>query len=268
MDEADDAPVSDPSAASQEPAADAVDPRVIPPIDRAEMRVLARTEYRRLIHLLDDLDDAEWELPTDCDDWTVHDIVAHLLGTAEANASVRENRRQIVSGQRLARRHGLDDIDGINRLQVEGRRHLAPAELRTALSRAAPRAVRGRYRTPRPLRRFRVPSPTGGSLSFGSLVDIVYTRDQWMHRIDVARATGRALELTAEHDGRIVADVVRQWAVGHDQPFDLELTGPAGGSFRRGGVAPRFELDAVEFCRGLSGRATLPADLPAAPVAF
>lgn len=244
-----------------------VDPRDISPIDRAEMLQLARTEYRRLLTLLDDLDEDEWSLPTDCEGWTVHDVVAHLLGTAEANASLRENRRQIVSGRRLARRHGLRDIDGINRLQVDGRRHLSPAELRNSLVRIAPNAVRGRYRTPRVLRRQRAADPIGGTMTLGFLVDIVYTRDQWMHRIDLSRATERSPELTADHDGRIVADIVRQWTGEHGEPIDLHLTGPAGGRFCRG-EAEAVEVDAVEFCRGLSGRTSLPEGLPDNPVPF
>ncbi|MDX1382582.1 MAG: hypothetical protein R3190_03005, partial [Thermoanaerobaculia bacterium] len=44
------------------------------------------------------------------------------------------------------------------------------------------------------------------------LFDTILTRDTWMHRTDLAEATGRPLELTADHDGRIVADVVAEWA--------------------------------------------------------
>lgn len=247
---------------------DEIDPQDLRPIDRTEMLVLARTEYRRVLELLDDLDDDEWSAPTDCEEWEVRDIVAHLIGNAVANASLRENRRQIVSGRRLARRHDLDDIDGINRLQVDGRRHLSPTELRHTLARAAPNAVRGRYRTPRVLRRLRAANPTGGTMTLGFLVDIVYTRDQWMHRIDIARATDRPIEVSADHDGRIVADVVRQWAQEHNEPIDLRLTGPAGHRFRRGQASESFELDAVEFCRALSGRASLPKGLPDNEVPF
>ena len=51
------------------------------------------------------------------------------------------------------------------------------------------------------------------------LFDIGCTRDVWMHRIDIARAVGRPLDLTVEHDGRIVADIVAEWARLHDDPF-------------------------------------------------
>jgi hypothetical protein len=89
----------------------------------------------------------------------------------------------------------------------------------------------------------------------GYLLDVVLTRDPWMHRVDVARATGRDLDLTAEHDGRLVADVVAEWARRHGQPFTLTLTGTAGGTYVAGHAGEDITIDAVEFCRVLSGRA-------------
>ena len=79
-----------------------------------------------------------------------------------------------------------------------------------------------------------------------------------MHRVDLAQATGEPLELTPNHDGRLVADVVRDWADRHGRPFRLELDGPAGGSFAVGVGGEEHSLDAVEFCRILSGRGTGP----------
>jgi hypothetical protein len=61
--------------------------------------------------------------------------------------------------------------------------------------------------------------------------------------------------LTAEHDGRLVTDVVSEWARRHGQPFTLTLTGDAGGVYVAGAGGEHIELDAVEFCRILSGRA-------------
>jgi len=77
-----------------------------------------------------------------------------------------------------------------------------------------------------------------------------------MHRVDIARASGTALQLTAEHDGVLVADVVAEWSARHGQPYTLRLTGPAGGTWSSGVDGPQVELDAVEFCRVLSGRET------------
>jgi len=59
---------------------------------------------------------------------------------------------------------------------------------------------------------------------------------------------------TAEHDGRLVADIVAEWAELHRQPFDLVLTGPAGGTCTQGAGGEHVEIDALEFIRTLSGR--------------
>jgi hypothetical protein len=75
-----------------------------------------------------------------------------------------------------------------------------------------------------------------------------------MHRIDISRATGRSPVLTAEHDGVLVADVVTEWAQRHGEACVLTLTGPAGGHWTFGAGGRDITQDAVEFCRGLSGR--------------
>lgn len=61
---------------------------------------------------------------------------------------------------------------------------------------------------------------------------------------------------SSAHDGRIVADVVKEWARRHGRPFTLVLTGPAGGEYTQGDGDEHIELDAIEFCRALSGRGT------------
>jgi hypothetical protein len=101
------------------------------------------------------------------------------------------------------------------------------------------------------------PQPVGGrdeAWTIGYLIDVILTRDPWMHRGDIARATGAMHVLTADHDGVLVADVVSEWAARHGQPFTLRLTGPAGGFWTSGEGGPLIETDAVEFCRLLSGR--------------
>ena len=93
----------------------------IEPIDREEMAVLAMTEYQRLFGFLESLSPDEWATQTVCDDWDVRLMVAHLLGAAEGNASIVESLRQLVKGKRVARRDGVEDIDGINAVQVPRR---------------------------------------------------------------------------------------------------------------------------------------------------
>ena len=119
-------------------------------------------------------------------------------------------------------------------------------------------------RFPGLLRKVNVPLAQSGStadgmptsLNMGHLMDVIYTRDAWLHRVDIARATGRKPLADSEADHRVVEDVVAEWAGRHGKHFTLTLTGPAGGTFRQGTGGPDLELDAVEFCRTLSGRAT------------
>ena len=147
-------------------------------------------------------------------------------------------------------------------VQVSGRAGLSPAQVTQRLEAVAPKTVRGRTRAPAFLRRhasLTVDGPVCEKWKLGYLIDTIYLRDLWMHRIDAARAAGQPPELTAGHDGRIVADITAEWARRHGQPFLLDLTGPAGGSYARDPASPAAErlcLDAVEFCRTLAGRAS------------
>jgi hypothetical protein len=90
--------------------------------------------------------------------------------------------------------------------------------------------------------------------TFGYLIDVILTRDAWMHRMDISEATGAHLELTPDHDGVLVADVVAEWATRHGWPFRLRLTGPAGGEWSSGVDGPEIEIAADAFCATVSGR--------------
>jgi uncharacterized protein (TIGR03083 family) len=231
-----------------------IDVATLRTIDRDEMVGLASTEYDRLLALLRDLTPVEWAARTVCDAWDVRQMVAHLLGAAEGNASIPENLRQLVRGALRVRGTDRLHVDGINDVQVADRDHLTPSQLVDRLAAVAPKAIRGRYRTPRTLRRLRFDDPSG-PFTLGHLVDVIYTRDAWLHRIDICAATGRTPVLDADHDGRIVADVVREWAANHGEPFALELTGPAGGRYHQHDPsAPALRLDTVTFCETVSGR--------------
>lgn len=225
-----------------------------PQLDRPTAMRLAAGEYDRFLEMLRGLTDADWARPTDCPAWDVRALATHVLGMAEMAASVRENLRQT----RAARRQGGVFIDALTSLQVASRTGLPPAQVLSRFARMAPRAARGRRRTPglvrcRTMPRYQV-EPWDEQWALGYLIDVILTRDVWMHRIDVSRATGAPLRLSAGHDGVIVADVAQEWAGRHGQPCTLTLTGPAGGTWSAGEGGPALSLDAVEFCRALSGR--------------
>jgi hypothetical protein len=86
------------------------------------------------------------------------------------------------------------------------------------------------------------------------LFDMGFTRDTWMHRIDLTHAAGTPFDADAAHDGRIVADLLAEWAGSHGEPFTLALSGPAGGLFTAGTGGAQVDLDAIEFCRILAER--------------
>lgn len=226
-----------------------------PALERDTAMQLAASEYDRFLGQLRRLSAPDWTRRTDCPDWDVRAMTAHVLGMAEMSASIRVQLHQM----RAARRRGGVFIDALTAVQVMERRDLVPDQLVQRFAEVGPRAARGRRRTPGFVRRRPMPGEqaVGDRVelwSLGFLVDVVLTRDTWMHRVDIARATGHELELTADHDGVIVADVAAEWAERHGQPVRLTLTGPAGGSWSWGEGGPALELDAVMFCRVLSGR--------------
>jgi uncharacterized protein (TIGR03083 family) len=227
-----------------------------PALDRATAMRLAETEYQRMTDLLRSLRPADWTAPTDCVGWDVRALTAHLLGMVDFARSLRDQRRQV----KIAGARGGVFIDALTGLQVEERSGMMPAQLVELYAARSPKAARARRRAPGIVRRRPMPVPqaVGGRMetwTIGYLVDVIFTRDPWMHRIDLVRATGAEFVLTAEHDGVIVADVVAEWGRRHSQPYTLHLTGPAGGLWSNGSGGPELELDAVDFCRILSGRA-------------
>jgi uncharacterized protein (TIGR03083 family) len=228
-------------------------------LDRETAMRLAATEYGRYLDVLRALEPADWTRPTDCPAWDVRAMAAHNLGMAEMAGSMRETARQNLK----AMRRGGEFVDALTALQVEERAGMAPDEILARYAEAGPTAASGRRRRPAVLLRTPMPGgiPVGGvpeRWTFGFLIDTILTRDTWMHRVDTSRATGRDMALTPDHDGVVVADVVAEWADRHGAPCTLTLTGPAGGRWTFGAGGPEIELDAVEFCRTVSRRASGP----------
>jgi uncharacterized protein (TIGR03083 family) len=229
-----------------------------PAIERPTAMRLAQTEYQRVTDAVNALRPEDWTRPTDCTAWDVRQLVAHLAGHAKLFSSPLEMARQLRAAN-ARQQPGQASIDALTALQVEERQHLGLEELRAELHRVGPRAAKARRRIPGFVRRRRLPDPevVNGlpeTWSIGYASDVIFTRDSWMHRMDLARATGRDPVLTADHDGVIVADIVAEWARRHGQPYRLELTGPAGGSWSSDTSGQEIVMDAADFCRIVSGR--------------
>lgn len=225
-------------------------------IQRPEARVLAEEEFIRFADLVASLSDDEWSRPTDCTAWDVRKMALHVLGSADAQASVREFLHQLRRGRPLNKE--IDShhwVDGLNELQIRERSHLSNDELVAQLAAVGPKAVKGRWGTPPPMRHLPIPfGPPIGWAPLKYLLDVGFTRDVWAHRIDICAVTDHTMQATADHDGRLVADIVAEWAALHGEPFELVLEGPAGGKFSQGTDGERVDIDAFDFIRTLSGR--------------
>jgi uncharacterized protein (TIGR03083 family) len=225
-------------------------------ITRPEARVLAELEFVRFAELVASLTREDWQTPTDCTGWDVRTMVLHVLGSADAQASFPQFFHQLRRGMPLNKE--IDShpwVDGLNELQIRERSHLSNDEVVAQLQSVGPKAVKGRWGTPPPMRYLPIPfGPPVGWKPLKYLLDVGFTRDVWAHRIDIHAVIDRPMNLTADHDGRLVADIVTEWAAIHGEPFELVLGGPAGGKFTHGVEGERVEIDAIEFIRVLAGR--------------
>jgi uncharacterized protein (TIGR03083 family) len=233
------------------------DVTTIPRIMHDEAMQIAAAENAKFGALLRSFRPGDWTKPTDCPLWDVRALAAHVVGSAAGQASPREFVRQVRKGRPLtAEIGGQFWWDGMNELQVRERAQLSTEQLIAEWDEGGRRALRARSRLPRPIARLpllNLPAPVGRQ-PVSYLFDIGFTRDVWMHRIDLARATATPLDLDSEHDGRIVADIVAEWSATHHEPFTLALGGPAGGQFRAGTGGAEVDIDAIEFCRILAER--------------
>lgn len=230
----------------------------VTPIDRKQAEVLATAEFDKFACLAASLTPEEWATDTDCTGWDVRTMLLHVLGSADAQASPLVFAHQLRHGLRLNKEiESHHWVDGLNELQIRERSGLSNTEVVTQLQAVGPKAVKGRFGTPLPLRY--TPLPFGEPIGWkpvNYLLEVGFTRDVWAHRIDVHAVIGRPMELDPDHDGRLVADIVGEWAQLHGEPFELTLTGTAGGTFSQGAGGEHVEIDALDFIRTLSGRLT------------
>lgn len=221
-------------------------------VSTAEGVELSRVQYARFADVLDGLAADEWALPVaDCPGWSVQDVAAHVLGNLECQRSVPEFVRQVAHGWRLNPR---EPYEGLNAYQV---RHayasLAGPDIVNRIRATTEPALRQRARTPKALQVLIRPKlDVLGRVPMSFVLDTIFTRDTYMHRVDICRATGREVFLD-DVERRVVEDMVGEWAR-HGQPYRLRLTGPAGGTYERGTGGEEIEIDAVEFSRIVGGR--------------
>ncbi|MFG2431470.1 maleylpyruvate isomerase family mycothiol-dependent enzyme [Streptomyces sp. NPDC048590] len=234
--------------------------RAIPRTSGVRARLVNEAELRATLSTFRELPDADWQRPTPCTGWTVRNMLAHTVGQYEELprpwVAVRRIRRAARSHPHLGR------LDGHNEMQIEDRRAVPGRELIGALAHYAPQALIALRRVPGAARRRIRPSilyPEAKALpddSLDYLGNVLVARDTWMHRVDLADATGTAPVLDG-HDREIVEQVVLDLALTWTGPaVEIDLHGPLGGRHLLGIGDPAATLHAgaLDFARHLSGR--------------
>ncbi len=229
----------------------------IPYTNADEAQRLMTEAFERLLSLLESLHADDWSKPTACTAWDVHDMVAHQAGGCLSGVSYREMLRQY---SQMPQKGQLPE-DAINALQVGERKRMTPAELIEELRQTGPKAIHNWAYGFHAIKWIHAPHAVGGFMSLRYLMWVIHSRDTWMHRLDICRATNRPFEQTREHDGRIVELVVRDVAEKlkkrlKGRAITLNLTGIAGGRWQIGNGAPaaEMEMDALDFNIFVSGR--------------
>lgn len=232
---------------------------------------LARASYQSLADEFADVPADRWSAPTPCAGWSVRDLAGHLVGAMRSAASLRETASQQRAVKRRAKHTGEQEVDAMTAIQVERAADLSVEEIVRELQVLVPKAVAGRGRMPGPVRRRAGIQVEMGSLSerwtFDYFLATILTRDTWLHRVDLADALG-VPSAVGDVDRSVVGDVAVEWCARHAQPVALTLTGDAGGTLTAGTGGPEIELDAVEFCRVVSGRSPATHPLLEHPVPF
>ena len=232
----------------------------------AEAGRLSQVEYERVLALLEMLVGDDWQQPTYCTDWNVRDMVAHLAGAVTGSTSFAEFKRQNIQNPYL--KQFENSVDGTNKLQLEERVYKTTAELVTEFRQNGQIAINNRQKLPWLVRKMRLPMGELGFASFEYLMDVIYPRDQWMHRYDICVATNKKMVVTREHDGRIVALVLHDIAkklksTSAHHAIVLQLTGPFDVEYQFGNkttVDCTITVDFFDFNLRASGRLSV-ADL-------
>ncbi len=229
----------------------------IPYVEPAEAQQLAGEELRRLLALLDTIAEPEWANPTACTEWNVRDMVAHQAGAYASGTGYRELIHQYLAVLTL----GQLPEDAINKRQLADRAAKSPTQLIAELRATGARATANWAHGFRLLKPFGIPHPIGGWLSLRHLMLVIHSRDTWIHRLDICRATGRPFVQTPEHDGRINALVVRDLAQQLSRQLGvralvLDLAGIAGGKWKigRGEPSATIQMETLDFNLYMSGR--------------
>lgn len=226
-----------------------------------------RSQIDVLTELFEHLDDDQWALPAHPYQWTLHELLGHLIGVEEYTGAVFGLWQQPqVSGSG-------DDHLARTDTHVAARAGRSPAES-LAEWRALVDAVIDHVAQGGSDRLADEVTYEGWPFHVDSVL-VARTFELWTHADDIRRAIGDALDVPAAPVLRAMSSVsvgslpAAVLVVNPEQAgraFKVVLTGPGGGTWQFGdpGAAPEATLvaDVVDYCRVVARRID-PADLDA-----
>lgn len=244
-------------------AAIPVDPVGLHRPSTKEYAALARSELAAFVTALEQLDPADWSRPTPCTLWDVHGVAAHQAGHVQSGRGlwgVVAQANPVATFGYL--RRGMSSLDAMNQKQVDMRRDRSPAELIREIREGTLRSIAARSRLNPLSARVPLPVPPAGMMRLRELLQRIFSRDMWIHRLDIADATGRAFELSGDHNALMLALVLEDTArfVRKRSPaanVTLHLQGDGGGTWQLadGRAAPvALSLPVTDFVRRSAGR--------------
>jgi uncharacterized protein (TIGR03083 family) len=135
-----------------------------------------------VLGLAAELDQADWSRQTDCEEWTVKDVVAHLAHLE--TELCRDEQNTYVSGG------GSDVVSDYTAIGVEARRDRTPAEVVAELAASVELRADRLGHLPEDASAPAPVTPGGVAWSWDTLLRNRAV-DMWVHEQDIRRATGR-----------------------------------------------------------------------------
>ena len=210
--------------------ADSERPRTI--LDKNEILTGLFASWDAIEALLAALPDDEWQTPTSLPGWTVHDVVAHIVGTEMmlSGTPTPESAEDVT-----ARDYVHNEIGALNERWVEHLRKESPASMLAKFREVTTR--RKAMLSSMPVEEWNTVTFTpAGPDSYGRFMR-VRIFDCWIHEHDIREAVGRPAddERLSGPDARLALDemassmgfvVAKKGKAPHGARVQLNLTGP------------------------------------------
>lgn len=247
-------------------AAKPPDPNARRRLSAGDYAELARAELATFVSMLESLGEADWSRPTPCTLWDVHGVAAHQAGHVQSGHGLLGVLAQANPiALRAYRKRGMSTLDGMNQKQVDLRRDRTPAELIREIRDGTADAIAARTRLNPISSQVRLPVPPAGMMPLRELLQRIFSRDMWIHRLDIADATGRPFDLAGDHNALMLALVVEDTArfLRKARPsanVSLHLSGDGGGDWQLAsgeGTPVSLSLSVADFVRRTAGRVPL-----------